>query len=92
MCYGDVASQNGKFENENVVVVEDVYVGGDDENDDNRIDDDMSDNADYAENDIHKLHPEVCDFRKRFLYNFVFAHVNLNSLRHKYAFVRDMLK
>ena len=39
MCHGDVAPQKWKFENEDVVVVEDVCVGVDDENDDNRIDD-----------------------------------------------------
>ena len=31
------------------------------------------DNDDYAEDDIYKLFPEVCDFRKRFHCNFVFG-------------------
>ena len=73
MCLGDVASQNWKLGNEDVVV-QDVCVGGDDENDDNRIDDDVYDDdndGDYAEDDIYKLFPEACDFRKRFPHNFV---------------------
>ena len=65
MCLGDAASQNGKLGNEDVIVVEDVCVGGDDENDDNRIDDDVYDDDDnYAEDDIYKLFPEVCDLNK----------------------------
>ena len=75
MCLGDVAAQNWKLGNEDVIVVEDVCVGGDGENDDNRIDDDIYDvdDGNYAEDDIYKLFPEMCDFRKRFPYNFVFA-------------------
>ena len=59
----------------------------------------MDSNADYDDRivdcyeagGIYRLFLEVYDFRKRFPSNFVFAHVNLNSLRHKYAFIRDML-
>ena len=39
--------------------------------------------------DIYNLSPEVCDFR--YIINFVFAHVNITSFRHKYPFIRDML-
>ena len=45
----------------------------------------------YEAGGIYRLFLEVYDFGKRFPSNFVFAQVNLNSLRHKYAFIRDML-
>ena len=41
--------------------------------------------------DIYNLSPEVFDFRRRYSSNFLFAHVNINRLRHKYPFIHDML-
>ena len=40
---------------------------------------------------IYNLSPEVFDFRRRYSFNFLFAHVNINSFRHKYPSVHDML-
>ena len=49
------------------------------------------DDNDIVSSDIYNLSPEVFDFRRRYFSNFVFAHVNINSFRHKYPFIRDML-
>ena len=35
--------------------------------------------------------PGVTDFRNRYTSNFIFAHVNINSFRHKYASIHDIL-
>ena len=40
---------------------------------------------------IYNLSPEVFDFRRWYSFNFLFAPVNINSFRHKYPFVHDML-
>ena len=40
---------------------------------------------------IYNICPALFDFRKRFTQNFIFAHVNINSFRHKYGFIRDLL-
>ena len=46
----------------------------------------------YCDNeDIYNICPALFDFRKRFSQNFIFAHVNINSFRHKYRFIRDLL-
>ena len=37
------------------------------------------------------LFPGVTDFRNRYTSNFIFAHVNINSFRHKYASIHDIL-
>ena len=49
------------------------------------------DDNDNESSDIYNLSPEVFDFRRRYISNFVFTHVNINSFRHKYPFIRDML-
>ena len=36
------------------------------------------------------LFPEVTDFRKRLPCNFIFAHININSFRHKFTCVSDI--
>ena len=41
--------------------------------------------------DTINMFPIVTDFRKKFTTNFIFSHVNINSYRHKYPYVRDML-
>ena len=74
MCYGGIASQNSDLLNKDVIV-DDGCEDGNDDYDDRLFDC-------YEGDDIYKLFPEVCDFRKHFPSNFVFAHVNLNSLRH----------
>ena len=38
---------------------------------------------------IHDICPVLFDFRKQFTQNFVFAHVDINSFRHKYGFIRE---
>ena len=40
---------------------------------------------------IYNICPALFDFRKRFTQNFIFAHININSFRHKYGFIRDLL-
>ena len=49
------------------------------------------DDNDTKSSDIYNLSPKVFDFRRRYIFNFVFTHVNINSFRHKYPFIRDIL-
>ena len=37
------------------------------------------------------LFPGVTAFRRRFISNFIFAHLNINSYRHKYISIHDIL-
>ena len=37
------------------------------------------------------LFPCVTAFRRRFISNFIFAHLNINSYRHKYIYIHDIL-
>ena len=37
------------------------------------------------------LFPGVTDFRRRFISNFILAHLNINSYRHKYISIHDIL-
>ena len=49
---------------------------------------------DYYDNessDVYNLSPEVFYFRRRYISDLVFTHVNINCFRHKYPFIRDML-
>ena len=41
---------------------------------------------------FYKLFLEMFDFRKDFLYNFVFAHVDSNSRRHYNVFIRGRIE
>lgn len=38
------------------------------------------------------LFPDVIAFRQKFKSNFIFAHVNINSFRHKFAFIHELLR
>ena len=49
------------------------------------------DDNNTVSSDIYNLSPEVFDFRRRYSSNFLFAHVNINSFRHKYPYIHDML-
>ena len=49
------------------------------------------DDNNTVSSDIYNLSPEVFHFRRRYSSNFLFAHVNINSFRHKYPFIHDML-
>ena len=49
------------------------------------------DDNNTVSSDIYNLSPEVFDFRRRYSSNFLFGHVNINSFRHKYPFIHDML-
>ena len=44
-----------------------------------------------VDDDVYNLCPELFDFRSRFKFNFIFSHINLNSFRYKYSFIRDIL-
>ena len=46
----------------------------------------------HACNDhAHDLFPKVTDFRKQHQSNFIFAHINMNSYRHKFVYVSALL-
>ena len=51
----------------------------------------MPHDNDTVSSHIYNLSPEVFDFRRRYSSNFLFAYVNINSFRHKYPFIHDML-
>ena len=44
-----------------------------------------------VDDDVYNLCPELFDFRSRLKFNFIFTHINLNSFRYKYSFIRDIL-
>ena len=44
-----------------------------------------------VDDDVYNLCPELFDYRSRFKFNFIFSHINLNSFRYKYSFIRDIL-
>ena len=47
--------------------------------------------CDNQEISYHDFVPEVTDFRNRLPCNFIFAHININSFRHTFACVSDIL-
>ena len=48
----------------------------------------MTSNSDEQ---IYNMCPALFDLRKRFTQHFIFAHVNINSFRYKYGFIRYLL-
>ena len=44
-----------------------------------------------ADNSIIDLFPRVTDFRNRFQTKFIFVHLNINSYRHKFGYISDIL-
>ena len=43
------------------------------------------------EKNDESLFPEIIDFRQKFKSNFIFTHVNINSFRHKFVFIQELL-
>ena len=47
--------------------------------------------CDYNSDDHCDLFPGVTGFRNNFISNFILAHVNINSFRHKFGAIHDIL-
>ena len=45
-----------------------------------------------GDDEYDNLFSDLIEFRKNHESNFIFAHVNINSFRHKFAFVHDILQ
>ena len=47
--------------------------------------------CDNQEISYHDFVPEIADFRNRLPFNVIFAHININSFRHKFTCVSEIL-